>query len=126
MKAFLKEQDIFAYRSNLLGHFTGSAWVINSWLTHTLLIHHKKLNSWFQPGGHIEECDMSFRDTSVREAREELGIDTFKFISDNIFDIDIHYIPEKHTEPEHIHYDVRYLIIIDDNDTMQLDNLEIY
>jgi len=100
--------------------------VVNLTFTRALLIHHKKLNCWFQPGGHIEIQDTSFRDTAIRETQEELGIETLQYISDTIFDIDIHSIPGKDSEPTHNHYDVRYLIVIDDCDTFQHDTLETY
>lgn len=99
---------------------------MNPSFTRALLIHHKKLNSWFQPGGHTEIQDTSLRDTAIRETQEELGINVFQYISESIFDIDIHPIPEKNSEPAHNHYDVRYLIVIDDCDVFQHDTLETY
>jgi hypothetical protein len=62
----------------------------------------------------------------MRETQEELGIKTFQYISDTIFDIDVHVIPEKNSEPAHKHYNVRYLIIIDDCDIFEYDTPETY
>lgn len=73
-------------------------------------MHHKKLDKWIQPGGHIDEIDTSFLTAALREAQEETGIKNFKTLSEKIFDIDIHEIPEKHHEPAHLHYDVRYFL----------------
>ena len=126
MKSFLDTHDVFAHRSNLAGHFTGSAWVINPDATHALLIHHVKLDRWFQPGGHTEYGDASFRDASLREAREEIGVDGFKLVSDTIFDIDVHPIPEKGMEPAHKHYDVRYLLTLDNMDVSKIDTIEVH
>lgn len=39
-----------------------------------LLIHHKKLNLWLPPGGHIEK-DETPDDAVTREFKEELGLD---------------------------------------------------
>lgn len=69
---------------------------------------------------------MSFRDTAIRETQEELGIETFQYISDTIFDIDIHPISEKLSEPAHVHYEVRYLIVVSDDSEIHQDELETY
>ena len=39
------------------GHITGSAFVVNPSRTKLLLIHHGKLRTWLQPGGHVEATD---------------------------------------------------------------------
>lgn len=126
MKNFLEKHENFAYRTNLVGHFTGSAWVVNHDFTEALLIHHVKLNKWLQPGGHFEMEDTSFLDGAMREAREEIGIEGFRPVSNEIFDIDIHKIPEKNSEPEHEHLDVRYILTIDNMDTSQIDAAEVH
>jgi len=51
--------------------------VVAGYLIHNskvLLIHHKKLNLWLPPGGHIEENETP-DDALKREFREEVGID---------------------------------------------------
>lgn len=108
MKKFLRENENFAYRSNLSGHFTASVFIIDENFEKILLLHHKKLDKWIQPGGHIDEIDTNFLNAALREAREETGIENFKILSEKIFDIDIHKIPEKNHEPTHFHYDIRY------------------
>ena len=35
-------------------HITGSAWVVSPDCEQVLLMHHRKLNQWFQPGGHAD------------------------------------------------------------------------
>lgn len=126
MKNFLENNENFAYRDNLSGHFTGSAWVVSPDFSEALLIHHVKLDKWMQPGGHLEHGDTSFLDGAQREAREEMGIDGFRVVSDEIFDVDIHTIPEKNHEPEHEHYDVRYILSLDNNDISKIDTIEIH
>lgn len=99
------------------GHFTGSIWVTNPTFTKTLLIMHPKFHTWFQPGGHADGEDNLFN-VAMRELEEELGLTAAMVknpITDNIFDIDIHNIPARKGEPEHLHYDVRFLAVIDDN-----------
>ncbi len=87
------------------GHITGSAWVINHDQTHALLTHHKKLAMWVQLGGHADG-NPDIPAVALREAHEESGIDDLWLVSQDIFDIDIHPIPNKCL----YHYDIRYLI----------------
>jgi 8-oxo-dGTP pyrophosphatase MutT (NUDIX family) len=50
----------------------GSAIVMND--GKTLLIKHKKLGVWLNPGGHIEENETP-EETALREVKEETGLD---------------------------------------------------
>ena len=105
-------------RTNLEGHVTGSAWILNLARTHALLLHHVKLNLWIQPGGHLDDTDSSPAAGAMREAREETGIAGLNFASEALFDIDIHLIPARAAnsgfEAAHLHYDARYRIIAPD------------
>lgn len=95
-------------RSLALGHITGSAWVVNTAGTHVLLTHHKKLNMWLQLGGHADgNCDIL--DAALCEAEEESGFQSLEPVSTEIFDIDIHLIPERKSEPAHHHHDIRFM-----------------
>src|SRR5262249_25719078 len=47
---------------------------------------------------------------ALREAQEESGIQTIIPLSENIFDIDVCLIPATLKEPEHYHYDIRFLL----------------
>src|SRR5258706_3664934 len=95
-------------RTHLPGHITGSAWIVNREKTKTLLVHHAKLNKWVQPGGHADG-DENILNVALREAEEETGLKNLKTLGD-IFDIDIHLIPERKDFPEHFHYDIRFLV----------------
>jgi len=90
-----------------IGHVTGSAWVVSKTGTHVLLTHHAKLNMWLQLGGHADG-NADILEVARREAQEESGLDDFALVSGDIFDIDIHLIPERKSEPAHYHYDVRF------------------
>lgn len=107
---FVHRQDRFWQRSTLEGHTTGSAWIVTPNRRQALLIHHRKLNRWLQPGGHTDADDLSLLHTALREATEESGITTLQVVSPIIFDVDVHLIPEKGAEPAHLHYDVRFLL----------------
>lgn len=104
----LAHPDCFG-RSLLIGHVTGSAWVVDSIRRHALLTHHRKLGKWLQLGGHTDgESDVL--SAALREVREEAGIDEIRPAQDGIFDLDIHTIPRNGDVPEHLHYDVRFLV----------------
>tara|TARA_B110000438_G_C15608640_1_gene561221 strand:+ start:292 stop:837 length:546 start_codon:yes stop_codon:yes gene_type:complete len=95
-------------RSFKEGHVTASAWVVNGEGSHVLLTHHRKLNRWLQLGGHVDgESDVL--EGALREVEEESGLTEVRVLGEGIFDLDIHPIPARGDEPEHMHYDVRYL-----------------
>ncbi|HPV24469.1 MAG TPA: NUDIX domain-containing protein [Casimicrobium sp.] len=102
-------------RSTLVGHLTASAWVLDKTLTHVAMIHHRKLDKWLQPGGHIEETDASWRAAAEREVTEEIGLTQFVARADDarLFDVDVHAIPARGDVPAHFHYDLRFLFVAD-------------
>ncbi len=94
------------------GHLTASAWVVDAARSRTLLTHHRKLNRWLQPGGHADgEADLLT--AALREVREEAGLKRVRAVSSDIFDVDRHRIPARGAEPEHWHFDVRFLLEAD-------------
>lgn len=99
-------------RTHLPGHITGSAWITDAAHKHVLLVHHAKLNRWMQPGGHADG-DENVLGVALREAEEETGLRHFNTVSDIPFDVDIHTIPARKDFPEHLHYDVRFLLEAD-------------
>jgi 8-oxo-dGTP pyrophosphatase MutT (NUDIX family) len=104
-------------RSLLSGHITGSAWIVDKSRQFTLLTHHRKLDKWFQTGGHCDG-DSDVLNVALKEAMEETGLTDIQVISPNIFDIDIHEIPERKSVPTHLHYDVRFLLQADMNEPL--------
>lgn len=111
---FVENNEDCFQRSNLAGHITASALVINQNFNKILLTHHKKLNKWLQLGGHADGDD-NVRRVAMKEAQEESGLKEIQFFSNEIIDIDIHEIPKFQDVPGHFHYDVRFLLIANDS-----------
>ncbi len=105
---FVLRNDAFWQRTTLEGHITGSAWVLSPDGLSVLLIHHKKLNRWLQPGGHVDETDDTVADTALRELVEETGLKEVRLSKQQLFDVDVHEIPARGHEPAHLHLDLRY------------------
>jgi len=119
MLEFIMQYSDCFERSLEIGHITASSWLLNKDHTHALLMHHAKLDKWVQLGGH---CDgnADVLEVAIKEAQEESGIMSIEPLSHGIFDIDVHLIPARKHEPEHYHYDVRFLLqITSDEDFIQ-------
>jgi 8-oxo-dGTP pyrophosphatase MutT (NUDIX family) len=105
---FLNSDPAVFERAHAPGHFTGSAWVVSADGVRVLLMHHRKLDRWLQPGGHADG-DTDLARVAWREAHEETGVIDLR-VEGGIFDIDRHRIPARGNEAEHWHYDVRYVV----------------
>lgn len=99
----------YNYDINLPGHFTAQAVVFNPEKRAIALMHHKKLNIWVGPGGHIDLEDESAEVAARREAAEEMGLKDLFLAEAAPFDLDIHGFPAKKDQPDHLHYDIRFL-----------------
>lgn len=109
-------QDPFG-RGNAEGHVTGSAVIGRPGGGAFLLVHHRKLNRWLQPGGHTDSGDADVLATALREAREETGLMAFETPQGGQpFDVDVHPIPERPGEPAHFHFDLRFLATTSETD----------
>jgi len=108
---FIEQNALYWSRSTLAGHLTASAWVTDERHQEAVLLHHKKLDIWVQPGGHIDDQDESLISASLREAEEETGLAGLVLAQPGVFDLDVHAIPARKQEPEHLHLDVRFWFI---------------
>lgn len=127
------ESELFD-RKNFVGHFTASIFLICPSEKKILLLDHKSLKKFLQPGGHIEPADKNPLDTALRELFEETKISREQ-ISYLPFDpanklvplhISSHFIPEnpKKKELGHYHYDLEYLFTINETKDIVIDQNE--
>ncbi|MBA8884794.1 NUDIX hydrolase [Dokdonella fugitiva] len=97
-----------ARRERREGHLTGAAWLVSGDGARVLLTHHRKLDRWLQLGGHADG-DADLARVALREAEEESGLTGLE-LEPAVFDLDRHRIPARGAEPEHWHYDVRFVV----------------
>jgi 8-oxo-dGTP pyrophosphatase MutT (NUDIX family) len=100
-------------RSIAEGHLTGSAITVSADGSRVLLLHHRKLDRWLQPGGHGDPGETTGEEVALREALEESGIRglTLHPTAKRPLDVDVHDIPARGSEPAHEHLDLRYLVV---------------
>ncbi|GAB0175007.1 MAG: NUDIX hydrolase [Candidatus Altimarinota bacterium] len=113
-----KYRELAFTRENLEGHITGSLFIVNENHTKVLLMFHHKLQKWLQFGGHADG-EIDVLSVAIREFQEESGIQEEPRIIGEICDIDIHTIPARHSEPEHLHFDILFLASISESVSMQ-------
>lgn len=109
----LRHPDCYK-RSLASGHLTASCWVLDHSKTKVLLLHHAKLDKWLQPGGHADGDENLLR-VATKELSEETGLTDCVLLTEGIFDIDIHLIPERKNVPAHDHFDVRFAFVAPPN-----------
>ena len=93
------------------GHITCSGLVLAPDCERILLVHHRRLDRWLLPGGHVEPDDPEIWDSARREVVEETGA---ILVPDSSFtalvSVDVHGIPvhAKRREPYHLHHDLTF------------------
>lgn len=105
------------------GHFTASGFVVSPGRDALLLVHHRRLDRWLQPGGHVDASDPSVESAARREVIEETGVE-LDVSPAGVIDLDVHPIPAGRGEPPHHHFDVRYLFVAVDT-MLEIDRDEV-
>jgi 8-oxo-dGTP pyrophosphatase MutT (NUDIX family) len=113
------------------GHVTASAWVTTPERDKFLLVHHRKLGRWLQPGGHTDGDD-DIPSAALREVREETGLANVRMADVGPhalpLDVDVHKIPARYSaqgeliEDAHEHHDVRVLVVAEGDLTPTVSN----
>jgi hypothetical protein len=111
--AFVRQNPACFERTLAEGHITASAWITNRDRSRVLLTHHRKLDRWFQLGGHADG-ETNVLKVALAEAGEESGLSPIRPLSERIFDVDVHVIPAHRDIAAHRHYDIRFLLEADE------------
>ena len=90
------------------GHITATGLVLSPFPSRLLLVHHRRLDRWLPPGGHVEPEDDSLGDAARREVLEETGVSVAPG-APRLAGIDVHGIPARGSEPYHLHHDLLFL-----------------
>jgi 8-oxo-dGTP pyrophosphatase MutT (NUDIX family) len=97
----------FSRRTFDPGHLTASGVVLSADERRVLLIFHRRLQRWLQPGGHVEPEDADLPAAAEREVLEETGVALDQAVPRVIVGVDVHDIPAREPdEPPHLHHDV--------------------
>ncbi|MBI4420119.1 MAG: NUDIX domain-containing protein [Gemmatimonadetes bacterium] len=88
------------------GHVTASGLVLTSDRSRVLLVFHRRLGRWLQPGGHLEWDDTSAAGAAGREVREETGVKLRRDVRPALVGMGVHRIPASAREPAHLHFDL--------------------
>lgn len=112
MLVLLESASLSWCRTNFApGHFTASAYVFDPATDQVAMIYHRNLQRWLQPGGHVEGSDTDAVSSARRELKEETGLDLDG--EWQLIDLDIHLIPPRPDQPEHRHFDLRFVHFLD-------------
>ena len=87
------------------GHITCSGLVLSPDRCRILIVHHRRLDRWLLPGGHVELSDATIYAAAAREVLEETGISV---VNGLFAGADVHGIPAKGREPYHLHHDLLF------------------
>lgn len=111
--------DEVADWNNFKGHTVATGFIYNKETKKFLVVHHRDLDMYLSPGGHVDIEDGDPLNTAKREVKEETGLDNLEYINANEnnlvpLDIDTHTIEynKRKNLPEHRHFDHRYLFEI--------------
>jgi len=110
------------------GHLTGSAITVSADGARVLLLHHRKLDRWLQPGGHGDPGEATGEEVALREALEESGLRGLRLhpSAPRPLDVDVHDIPARGSEAAHEHLDLRYLVVAPEGGLVAPDLAELH
>lgn len=112
MLRLLRELPCAASRSCLQAHLTVSAWVVSPDRDRVLMAYHNLYDSWAWLGGHADG-NWNLAEVAEKEAREESGIRSIRFLSEAPISLEIlnvagHEKKGKYVS-SHLHLNLTYL-----------------
>lgn len=93
------------------GHITASGLVLTPDRDRVLLVFHRRLQRWLQPGGHVEAEDPDLPTAASREVMEETGVAVDRRLPPVLIGVDVHPIPPRADEPPHLHHDLVFRFV---------------
>lgn len=121
----LEENNILT-RDNETGHYSVSAWIVNSYKTKVLMCYHLIYQSWSWLGGHLDGNN-DIKAVIIKEIQEESGLKKLKIL-DDCFSIEIlpvhGHIKNHQYISSHLHYNITCLIEADENETLIINENE--
>ena len=114
------EKNIFT-RDNKLVHMTASCWIVNEKMDKVLMCFHNIYKSWSWLGGHADG-ETNLLQVALKEAKEESGLKNIRPYDEAIFSLESltvdGHIKRGEYVSSHIHLNVTYLIIADENEKL--------
>jgi 8-oxo-dGTP pyrophosphatase MutT (NUDIX family) len=105
--AFCADHPDALHRSCSEAHLTASALVRDPLDGRFVVLHHRKLGRWLQPGGHADG-DGDLARVALREATEETGLAGLA-VARPAIDLDVHEVRPPGEAP-HLHLDLRFVV----------------
>jgi 8-oxo-dGTP pyrophosphatase MutT (NUDIX family) len=96
----------FSRKQFMPGHITCTGLVLAPDRRRLLLVHHRRLDRWLLPGGHVSGADAYIWDAARREVIEETGVLLAANGIPPLVSVDVHGIPGRKSEPFHLHHDL--------------------
>ena len=114
-------------RDNKIAHITVSAWITNESLDKVLMNYHNIFKNWGWLGGHADMMD-NLLDVAKKEIYEESGLKNIKPLFNNIISLEalpvISHIKNGKVISSHIHLNVTYLFMANENDKLVINKNE--
>lgn len=124
---FIKNNDNILLRENKIAHMTSSGIVTNKTYDKILFAYHKIYDSWAWTGGH-NDGNPNMLEVAIKEAKEETGVTNIYPYSEEIAAIDVIYVMNHIKNGEyigdHLHLNVTYILIADENDKLVISEKE--
>ena len=127
MLNYIKKNEDYLLRENLIGHFTTSIWTVNKDHTKVLMVYHNIYDSWAWVGGHADGIE-NLKEVALRELQEETGVKHARLLTDDILSLEVLTVAghEKKGQyvPCHLHLNVTYLAEADESDALVMNEDE--
>ncbi len=127
IKDAIKHYGDLLYERHYMMHFSASAMIFNKDFSKTLMIYHKLYDSWGWTGGHLDG-NKDFKAVALKEAKEETGLDNFKFLTEEPMSIEVlpvwFHVKKNQAISSHLHLNASYLLIADELDTLSVNEEE--